>query len=45
MVRDGLVAALVFTGNYPDFEVNFVTYEKGQSTVTVRKNFGIVEEE
>ena len=40
MIRNGLVASLVFTGYGPNREAKLVIYEEGQTTVTVIENFG-----
>ena len=41
MLRDGLVATLAFTFNHHNLRVaKIVTYEEGQTTVSIIQNFG-----
>ena len=43
MIRNGLVATLVFTGAIGDYSTQLVTYERGQNTINVIENFGKVD--
>ena len=42
MVRNGLVASLVTTGNFTITAAKIVTYESGQTTVTIKEDLGRV---